>query len=266
MTTKRRLATTALMLSILVPGMSQAEETAGSWKVAAYGTGTPTLTCSPIAACLVALQEGESIQARFLADSAGWEVQPGTMGPEQRTPVIAVKPHRCGESTNLFVTTNLRIYSFALVSLDCDPATLKAGPGSFDLLRFTYPQEFAHVWGDSPPAPPAPTPGVTTAASKITDLNFDYSIKAGRRAIEPKTVYDDGLRTYLVLKPEDLAADAPAVFINGPGNKLEAVNFTPPTRGGSTYVVDRVVQGELVLVSGPKDNQKTYIRNRKGSR
>jgi type IV secretory pathway VirB9-like protein len=96
----------------------------------------------------------------------------------------------------------------------------------------------------------------------VNDLNFDYTWSAGRRAVEPRVVYDDGSRTYIVLKEEDRGREAPAVFVHGDHGKLEAVNFTPPTAGAMTYTVDRV-GAELVLVSGANSNQRTLIRNRK---
>ncbi len=258
----RSLAPTALALLLAIPAF--AEDSQGPWKVLTYGSdSTPTLTCTPLAACLVALQPGETLKDRFLADSASWEVEPGTAGPDQRTPVLAIKPKRCASTTNLLITTNRRVYTFLLLSPACNPETLQAADKTFDVVRFIYPEDWAKVWDDTPP-PPIPTPGIATRAARVADLNFDYSIKAGRKAIEPKIVYDDGAKTFIVLRSEDLRLDSPAVFVQGSGG-LEAVNFTPPPAGSSTYVVDRVVS-DLVLVCGPKSNQRTEIHNRKGGR
>jgi P-type conjugative transfer protein TrbG len=258
----KSLTVAALALLLSVPAF--AEEPQGPWKVLTYGSeSTPTLNCTPLAACLVALQPGETLKDRFLADSAAWEVESGTAGPDQKTPVLAIKPKRCASSTNLLITTNRRVYTFLLLSPVCNPETLQATDKTFDVVRFTYPEDWAKVWDDTP-APTVPAPGVATRAAHVADLNFDYSVKAGRKAIEPKIVYDDGAKTFIVLRPEDLHLDSPAVFVQGPGG-LEAVNFTPPPAGSSTYVVDRVVTN-LVLVCGPKTNQRTEIRNRKGGR
>lgn len=231
----------------------------GAWTIVPYGAGNPVLNCMPLGACLVALEDGEAIQSRFLPDSSRWQVEPGTTGPGERTPVLAIKPKECGISTNLFVTTDRRVYTFLLNSPACEPSQLSASTIKFDQVRFSYPEAFQKIWQESSPKPAS---GIALAAARVSDLNFDYTWSAGRRAIEPKVVYDDGSRTYIVLKDHDRRREAPAVFVQGDHGKLEAVNFTPPIDGASTYTVDRVV-AELVLVSGASSNQKTLIRNRK---
>jgi P-type conjugative transfer protein TrbG len=251
-----------LALSAALPGWAAedpASDQIGAWTIVPYGAANPVLTCMPLGACLVALEAGETIESRFLPDSARWQVEPGTTGPGERTPVLAIKPKECGISTNLFVTTDRRVYTFLLAAPACDPSQLSAAAIHFDQIRFSYPEAFQKIWQESA-APPAP--GLATAAGRISDLNFDYTWSAGRHGVEPKVVYDDGSRTYIVLEDEDRGHEAPAVFVRGEGGKLEAVNFMPPMAGASTYTVDRVV-ADLVLVSGPSSNQKTLIRNRK---
>jgi type IV secretion system protein VirB9 len=213
----------------------------------------------PLGACIVALEEGETLEARFLSDTARWEIEPGTTGPAGRIPVLAIKPKECGIASNLFVTTDRRVYTFMLEAPACDPAQLSASSLHFDQVRFTYPEQFARLWQE--PAA-AIAPGVPIGARRVAELHFDYTWSGGRKAIEPKIVYDDGARTYVVLKDEDQNREAPAVFVHGEHGALEAVNFTPPPTGGSTYTVDRVVS-ELVLVTGPDSSQKTVI-HRKG--
>ena len=234
----------------------------GTWTSVPYGTANPTLHCMPLGACIVALEEGETLAGRFLSDTARWEIEPGTTGPGGRIPVLAIKPKECGITSNLFVTTDRRVYTFLLEAPACDPAQLSAGSSGtlhFDQLRFTYPEEFARLWQE--PAPPV-APGVSIGARRVSELHFDYTWSGGRKAIEPKIVYDDGAKTYIVLKDEDQHREAPAVFIHGEHDSLEAVNFTPPPAGGATYTVDRVVS-ELVLVTGPSSSEKTVI-HRKG--
>jgi type IV secretion system protein TrbG len=232
----------------------------GTWSLVPYGSTNPVLTCSPLGACIVALEEGESIQSRFLPDSARWQVEPGTTGPNQRIPLLAIKPKECGITSNLIVSTDRRVYTFILHAPTCDPAQLSPATIRFDQVRFTYPEAFALLWQA---APPVSSPTLPTSASRLDQLNFDYSWSAGRKALKPQIVYDDGQKTYIVLTEEDLRRDAPAVFIHGEHDRLESVNFSAPVNGGRTYTVDRVVE-QLVLVSGPSAAEKTLIRNRKG--
>jgi P-type conjugative transfer protein TrbG len=245
------------LLALFLPALQGRAETL--WTTVEYGTSTPTLTCNPLSACLVTLQAGETVRNSFLADSSGWELETGTVSDS--IPVLAIKPHRCFASTNLFVTTSFRAYAFVLDSPSCDPGSLRTDTAPH-MLRFTYPDKFAKAWG----APPliVPSPGLATQASSLESLNFDYTIASGRHALEPQRVFDDGQRTYITLRPEDLHVEAPAVFVFTPDGKLEAVNFTPPSPGNRTYVVDRVA-ARLVLVSGPKENQRCIL-TRKGAR
>lgn len=255
------LALLFLMSPAIAAVAADPPEQIGAWTVVPYGSSNPVLSCMPLGACLVALEDGETIQGRFLPDSARWQVEPGTTGTEQRIPVLAIKPKECGISTNLFVTTDRRVYTFLLTSPDCNPTQMTVQTIKFDQIRFTYPQEFARLWQE--PALPLPAAGTATGASRVDQLSFDYSWSAGCHAVKPRTVYDDGSKTYIVLNPEDAKRDAPAVFIEGDHGKLEAVNFSPPPSGGSTYTVDRVVP-KLALISGSGSDQKTIITRRKG--
>jgi type IV secretory pathway VirB9-like protein len=263
-TVSRSLTLGLLIYSVLQgPRASHAAEpeNAGPWQVATYGsTPPPTLRCNPLAACLVALEPGEVINSRFLADTASWDLEVAPAGPDAKVPLVAVKPHRCATTTNLFIATDRRVYTLILQSPECqDPAKVTASPDNFTQLRFTYPQEFARTWEQPRPLP---TNGVASTATKLSQLNFDYTWDTGRRSLDPKLVYDDGAHTFIVLRHEDLNRDFPAVFVEGSNGKLESVNFTAPPPGEATYTVDRVTS-RLVLVLGPDKRQKTTITNRK---
>jgi P-type conjugative transfer protein TrbG len=254
---KQHRIISAALLALVLPALQGRAE--NLWTTVEYGASTPTLSCTPLSACLVTLQAGETVRNSFLADSSGWELETGTVSDS--VPVLAIKPHRCSTSTNLFVTTSFRAYAFVLDSPPCDPGSLKTDTAPH-MLRFTYPAQFAKAWGAPPPI--IPSPGLATQASSLENLNFDYTIASGRNAIEPQRVFDDGQRTFITLRPEDLHAEAPAVFVFTPDGKLEAVNFIPPSPGNRTYIVDRVAP-RLVLVSGPKNNQRCIL-TRKGAR
>lgn len=252
-----RVCSAFLAVSLLTSSFLPAEESpaqSAGWRLVPYGTEVPTLSCSPLGACMIALEEGEQIESRFLADSARWEVEPGSTGA---IPLVAVKPRECGIASNLYLSTDRRIYTLLLLSPACDPAHLNDPAGiKFDQIRYTYPGQFRRLWQPTAPADPS---AIHTSARSVADLNFSYRWSAGRRAVEPRIVYDDGSRTYLVLDRMDPALHTPAVFVKGENGQLEAVNFAAPLPGGTTYTVDRIAD-ELVLVSGPARAEKTTIR------
>jgi type IV secretion system protein VirB9 len=215
----------------------------------------------PLGACIVALEEGESIMGRFMPDTARWEVSAGSMGPGERIPILAIKPKECAIASNLFVTTDRRIYTFLLESPPCgDPAALSVSTLRFDQVRFSYPEEFAKLW--NPGLPPANS-ALTLGARNVSELNFGYRWWSGRDGLTPKIVYDDGAKTYIVINEQDALRDAPAVFVKGAKGELEAVDFEAPKNGGLVYVVNRVVP-ELVLVGGARSSQRTTIRRQGG--
>jgi type IV secretory pathway VirB9-like protein len=256
------LSATVCLVLIMMPFPSRAEDTIdhlGSWSVIEYGRTTPTLRCMPLGACMVALEDGESISGRFMPDTARWEISVGTTGPGQRIPILAIKPKECDIASNLYVTTDRRIYTFLLEAPPCgDPTALSAANLRFDQVRFTYPEEFARLWA---PELPSVSPGLLLGSRSVGELNFEYRWWAGREGLAPKVVYDDGAKTYIVLNEKDRLRDAPAVFVKGAEGELEAVDFEAPQNGGLVYVVNRVVS-ELVLVGGPRSTQRTTIRNR----
>jgi hypothetical protein len=241
----RHLFSTAFLLTFLtLPAQAETLGLPGDWKVIPYGKDTPILTCSPLGACIVALQPSEQIINRFLPDTTGWDVKEGQAGPGGSVPVLAVKPKDCGITSNLIVTTDKRIYAFLLSSPVCEPAGLTTPAAIlFDRIAFEYPEEFAVTWNDTAPLPTAAP--VRTQATSVAHLNFEYVS-----------------RTYVVLRSEDLNKPAPAFFVRSEGGSLEVVNFTEPTAGGRVYTIDRVVP-ELVLATGNEAADQTVIRRRK---
>jgi len=254
----------AAFLLLTLPALPAGAETLGlpnDWKVITYGKDTPVLTCSPLGACIVALEPSEQIIDRFLPDTTGWDVKQGQAGPDGSVPVLAIKPKDCGITSNLLVTTNRRIYAFLLASPICDPASLTTPAAIlFDRVAFNYPEDFAVNWNPSDPLPVSP--GVPTQAASVANLNFDYSWKSGRRSLSPLSVYDDGTRTFVVLRSQDLTKPAPAFFVRAEGGSLEVVNFTEPAAGGRVYAIDRIVP-ELVLATGNQPADQTIIRRAK---
>lgn len=261
MNLRKLLVLPSLVALLTQPARPETLGLPNDWKVITYGKDTPALTCSPLGACIVALQPSEEIINRFLPDSNGWDVKLGQAGPGGSVPVLAIKPKDCGITSNLVVTTSRRIYAFLLSSPACDPPTLTTPSAIFfDRVAFEYPEDFAVTWTETPPLIEAQ--GIPTQAASVANLNFDYSWKPGRRSLTPLTVYDDGSRTFVVLRSQDLSKPAPAFFVRGKDGSLEVVNFAEPTAGGRVYAVDRVVP-ELVLATGNKPADQTVIRRAK---
>lgn len=127
----------------------------------------------------VALDAEEQIETIAVGDSSGWQVTPNARGDH-----LFVKPLEIGQTTNLTVLTDTRLYSFELVAVSAPSAEAPFA------VRFVYPEPAA---GPEQPAAPAP------AAYRLS----------GAQRVRPVSVTDDGVRTYIAW---GAGKDLPAVF------------------------------------------------------
>jgi type IV secretory pathway VirB9-like protein len=94
---------------------------------------------------------------------------------------------------------------------------------------------------------------VATPASPIDQLHFGYDIRPihGKPPRwQPIRVFDDGIKTYIQFPINMAATDAPPLFLVGPGDKAELVNYRYLN---GYYVVDRLVDvAELRIGEKPQ--------------
>lgn len=128
------------------------------------------------------LDPNERIENIAVGDSESWEI-----APNRRGDIIFIKPLRLGGVTNLTVVTDIRIYVFRLSA-----ASAASAETPFS-VRFQYPEAVRADAPSSSEAPPAP------AAYRLS----------GSRPLQPGAVNDDGVRTYIEWRPDQVL---PAVF------------------------------------------------------
>jgi type IV secretion system protein VirB9 len=119
----------------------------------------------------IELAPDEMVQSMALGDNSAFQVSANKAGDH-----LFIKPLQADISTNLTVVTDVRTYNFELTS---------TGEASADLpyaIRFTYPN-----LASPPPMSPTSSAGVTKGR---------YRLK-GDRALRPKAISDDGLKTYI---------------------------------------------------------------------
>ena len=120
----------------------------------------------------------ERIENVAVGDSGAWQVTPNRRGDH-----LFIKPIRSGVVTNLTVITDARTYVFELsAGLGGNPAYT---------IRFQYPAR----------------PTTTTETSAIEAGRYKLS---GSLALRPDAMSDDGLKTYMIWRPEQTL---PAVFV-----------------------------------------------------
>ena len=175
------------------------------------------------------------------ADTARWDMTASTTGSKdgQRN-VLILKPLAYSDSkkikTSLIVLTNKRYYTFNLLS---------AKEWYNPIVKFRYPEELQIKQFKQ----------MTEEKLYLTDpskLNYKYTVSTKRYDFVPSTIFDDGKKTFLVMKEE--LQEMPAFYIKE-GKKLALVNFR---KKGNYLIIDRLFQeGALQL-----GNKRVIIKNK----
>lgn len=234
-----------------------------------FGAAMPTLVCSPLQVCTIALEPGEVVAEDGVhgGDIARWKIAPSTVGTDDKMiTYVVVKPLSSGLETNLFLTTDRRAYMIKLVSAETE---------WMPILNFDYPADEAGDWASyrkrvvsaQKPATTTTKPRPSSSRSSgsgsssrsassgsganLANLNFNYSITGDRVQWRPVRVYTDGRKTYIQFASNSFPGGAPALVALDRGGKAQMVNYR---LSGDRYVVDQVLQ-RADLVAGTGRNQ-----------
>lgn len=196
----------------------------------------------------ILLQPGEELLFLGGGDTTRWGLEVSETGSKEgiRT-VISLKPHQAGLKTNLVINTSKRQYQLFLQS-----AVHEYNP----LIAFMYPREAKINYEIQKKRDEEQLTSITTE-----DMYFDYKISPKKYKIAPAQIFDDGKKTFLVMKEEVKTSEAPVVYIEDPFTGEEAlVNYRVK---GSYYIIDRLFDKAVIKV-GKKEvkikRKKTSIR------
>jgi type IV secretion system protein TrbG len=223
-----------------------------------FGLSQPSVVCSPLAVCDLALQPGEIVQSIEAGDKQRWRITPDISGTgSEAVTHIAVKPSEAGLVMGLMIYTNRRTYSVKCIST-ANTWTAKTG--------FTYQDDTQDAWKryhETAGASRAQTAGPAVGGSITL-----YRITGDNPGWRPTAAYTDGRATYIQF-PENLAyGDAPALLaLNDDGGLFsgpsERTVIFSPQPGGNVWRIDGV-EPRLELVSGVGDRQvKVELRSPK---
>jgi type IV secretion system protein VirB9 len=193
----------------------------------------------------IALQPGEAIVSVAAGDTVRWTVGDTTSGSgESKRAHILVKPFAAGQTTNLVITTDRRVYHLALES---------TARSAMAALSWTYPADELIALQRQQAAAAAAEPIASGLA--VESLNFNYAISGDRPAWRPARAFDDGRQTYIEFGPSLAVGDAPPLFVIGDDGEAQLVNYRV---AGRYYVVDRLF-GAAELRLGGKRQQIVRI-------
>lgn len=222
-----------------------------------FGASLPSVVCSPLQVCDVALQPGEVVNAVHVGDKVRWSVMPAVAGAgSERTTHLIIKPSDAGLVSSVLVYTDLRIYSIKLVSTQAQWTPLTA---------FNYPEAAAAAWAQYGATMATPAKGAKGTAPVATgggDIDFNYSV-SGAAPWRPLRVYAVSGKTYVQFPSSMQYGSAPALI----GLANDGGWFSSPSEqmlryriAGDRYVVDGLLDlAELVTGVG-SGQEKVEIR------
>lgn len=207
-----------------------------------YGASQPTVVCSLLHVCDIALEAGETVVDVKVGDSARWIIERSASGSNEGiVEHITVKPTDTGLVSNMRIYTDRRTYSLDLKSSATDfmPSIAFSYPEQ-SLQKFTAVKErllqTAHM--NSIAVPQAG--GGANGLELISQLDFAYEL-SGDEELLPLRVFNDGRHTYVQMPEQLLQGKLPA---------LVAVTSTSSFGSDSTTLTNYRVQGQNFIVDG----------------
>lgn len=201
----------------------------------------------------IMLRPGEKLLAKAAGDTVRWvlgETAEGS-GPNQQV-VVLVKPIRGGLKTNIVLTTDQRTYLIEAAS--------REGSTYTPSVSWNYPQEQMQALAAAQAAAQAAqvqkAAVVVAPALAIDQLHFGYRIEPKGKPPhwQPLRVFDDGTKTYIQFPVNMAATEAPPLFLVGPHDAAELVNYHYIN---GYYVVDRLFDAAELRIG---EKPQTIVR------
>ena len=182
----------------------------------------------------IKFQLGEKVTYVGAGDTTRWIIDRSSAGAGAlRREHVYVKPIKRGLSTNIIINTNQRTYQIHAVSgSKYNPMVSWVVETSREMFRRQLEEREIE----------------NLMTVNAMNLHFGYRISERGLSWSPTTVFDDGQKTYLKMKPEMRTSVAPVFLIEERG-KTVLVNYRIV---GGYYVVDRIFSDGQLLVGTTK--------------
>ena len=225
-----------------------------------YGHSQPTLTCAPLRACVIELEEGEILMNVISGDTERWIISEAFTGRSGTTPLVVVKPTSSDLTTNLLLSTDRRIYELTLDAPPSSEESFTKNPQARYTrhIKFYYPDDMVKTLrrreGEAMRANQALLP--MGEDFRLENLNFNYKVMRGKGfPFVPEQVFDDGAHTYVKLPAAAKNDVAPVLFIYE-GGERQVLNYAVRSAGPEHqyYITDRVVGHGVFVIGVRKKN------------
>jgi P-type conjugative transfer protein TrbG len=211
-----------------------------------YGAALPTVVCSPLHVCDVALEPGETINDIHNGDRVRWKVYPAVTGtgPTKTTHLI-IKATDTALATNLNIATDRRTYVIQLVSRKDDWMPLSS---------FAYPEDPQAQWAQYQEAQAKKAEAtVLSTGENISTLDFNFRMKGDNVSWRPLRIYSNGSKTYVQFPASIVHGDLPTLVALGSHDKTEQlVNYRML---GDRFEVDKLLT-HAALIRGVGRHQE----------
>jgi len=206
-----------------------------------------TAITSPGFVTTIALRPGEKLLTAAAGDTTRWMVENVQSGSgDAAQTLLLVKPRKSGLQTNMLITTDQRIYTLDLTSVDS---------GTYHtMIAWNYPYGDAVMIRNQVAAQQEAARTTVATGLDLSKANFNYLILKQRHATTPPwcpiRAFDDGQKTYIQFPPNVSVTEAPPLFVLGRNGDAQLVNYHVK---GDWYIVDRLFsRAELRLGQAPQ--------------
>jgi len=212
-----------------------------------FGQAMPQLTCSPVRACDIELEPGETPRKVILGDGENWTWQGADSIEDGKTiNHVVVQPKDSDIETNAIITTDRRTYHIKLFAPKAEGVYLNR-------IGFYFPEKLVTSWEDKMGKVASvqakdEVNNVMPVAVSPDRMSFDYKIE-GDADFRPERVFNDGERTYIAMPDSIRHGEYPTLSLLDDKGKLMVVDYrrsVDETNGTIYYVVDKLFkQAEL---------------------
>jgi type IV secretion system protein VirB9 len=206
-----------------------------------------TAVTSPGYVTTITLRPGEKLITAAAGDTTRWivdSVESGSGQSEQT--LLLLKPRKAGLQTNLLITTDQRIYTLDLTSVNS---------GTYHtMIAWNYPfGDLVMIRGQLADRQVA-AQATLASGLDLSKSNFNYLILRQRDSETPAwcplRAFDDGRKTYIQFPPKVTVTEAPPLFVLGRNGDAQLVNYRVK---GDWYIVDRLFEkAELRIGQAPQ--------------
>ncbi len=191
----------------------------------------------------IALEPGEQLTGSgpvAAGDTVRWIIGDTESGNgDTRRVHILVKPTRPAIETNLVVNTDRRTY---LIELRAHERLYMPSVAWF------YPESRSKGIRAVPPTPVLP---------ELAQRRYRYAIDGDTPPWRPTSAYDDGRKVYVEFSPGIVQGEMPPLFIVGPDDKPEIVNYRTY---GNVLIVDRLFAAAELRLGGESQQKVRIVR------